>query len=462
MKERFDAQKTASRGQSAPDWATRRAWLDRLRQMVMDHRDSFARAIAHDFGQRPAAETDLAEVFPSIEGIDHALCHGKAWMARRKVAAGRWFWPARAFVQPLPLGVVGVMVPWNYPLYLAIGPITAAFVAGNRVMVKMSEHAPEFAATFARAVAETFDPAVLSVVTGGPEVSKSFAALPFDHLLFTGSTEVGRHVMRAAADHLTPVTLELGGKSPVLVAPDFDVAAAAKRVMAGKMLNAGQTCIAPDYVLLPKGQETRFITAARKWVGRHYPRLADNPDYTRIITPAQYARLKDMLTAAEQGGAVLYPLSGAEAADHARLLPPVAVTGAPLDGALMQTEIFGPILPLIPYDTLDEAVAFILSRPRPLAFYPFTRDRATKEDLLSRIVAGGVSVNETLSHVAQDELPFGGVGASGMGAYHGKAGFDRLSHHLPVFEQARWNAQGWIAPPYGRRFRLLMRMMLGK
>lgn len=268
--------------------------------------------------------------------------------------------------------------------------------------------------------------------------------------------------MRAAAANLTPVTLELGGKSPVLIAPDHDPAKAAARVMAGKLLNAGQTCIAPDYVLLPRGSEQAFIDGAKAWVAAHYPKLATNRDYTRIINAAQYDRLAGAVAEARTAGATLHPLSDAAPDSETRLLPPAILTGAPPTSQIMREEIFGPILPVIAYDSLREAVDFITARPRPLAFYPFTHDGETRDLLLASVVAGGVSVNDTILHVAQHDLPFGGVGASGMGAYHGQAGFDRLSHLQPVFRQARLNAAGWIAPPYGARFRMLMKAMIGK
>ncbi|MFI0396703.1 coniferyl aldehyde dehydrogenase [Paracoccus jiaweipingae] len=457
----FDAMRAASREQPLTPWPDREGWLQALAAMVRDNRDRFADAIASDFGQRPKAETDLAEVFPVLDGIRDALRHGRRWMRVRRAGVGLWFRPASAQIRPMPLGLVGIVAPWNYPLMLSAGPLTSAFVAGNRAMLKLSEHAPAFAAAFAEAAPRYFDPEVLSVVTGGPQIAQDFTALPFDHLLFTGSTAVGRHVMRAAADNLTPVTLELGGKSPVLIAPDARLDHAAARVMAGKLLNAGQTCIAPDYVLIPRAREGDFIAACRKWVGRHYPDLANSRDYARIINSRQYDRLTAAVAQARQGGATLHHLSAAQPDAASRLMPPVALTG-PITGPLADEEIFGPVLPVLPYDDLRAAVAHITDRPRPLAFYPFTDDDQTRDLLLASVVAGGVTVNDTVLHVAQHGLPFGGVGDSGIGAYHGKAGFDRLSHLQPVLRQARLNGAGLIAPPYGRRFRSLMRLMIGK
>ncbi len=458
MREIFDSIQTAAYAEPMPDWSTRAARLRALRQMLRQNRQRFAEAIARDFGQRPQAETDLAEVFPALTGIRHALRHGRGWMRRRPARTGLWFRPARCWVQPRPLGVVGIVVPWNYPVFLSFGPLTDALAAGNRIMIKLSEHAPAFAQTFAEAAARHFETDVLAVVTGGPEVAADFTALPFDHLLFTGSTQVGRRVMQTAAGNLTPVTLELGGKSPALIAPDAPLAHAVDRIMTGKLLNAGQTCIAPDYVLLPRPLVDDFIALARDWVDRHYPRLAANADYTRIINAAQFQRLSNSIAAARDAGSVLHPLSDTAPDPVNRLMPPIIVTNA--QGALAEQEIFGPVLPLVPYDRLREAADHILAHPRPLAFYPFTRDEETLSLLLGSVAAGGVTINDTLLHVAQHDLPFGGVGASGIGAYHGKAGFERMSHLMPVFRQARLNGTGLLAPPYGARFRMLMRWML--
>ncbi|MDN3713402.1 coniferyl aldehyde dehydrogenase [Paracoccus cavernae] len=454
----FDALFQASRADPLPDWPRRRARLLALKTMIRRNRTVFGAAIARDFGQRPQAETDMAEIFPSLQEIRHALRHGKGWMRRRKAGVSLPFLPARAAIHPRPVGLVGIVAPWNYPLFLAIGPLVSAFVAGNRAMVKLSEHAPAFAEAFATAATAHFDAQTLAVVTGGPEVAAPFTALPFDHLVFTGSTAIGHHVMAAAAANLTPLTLELGGKSPALVAPDADLDQAVAAIMRGKLLNAGQTCIAPDYVLVPRARQDDFIVAAKAWVARHYPALAGNPDYSHIINPAQFARLDRALQAALAKGASAHALSDAAPDAARRLMPPLIVLDA--QGPLAEEEIFGPILPLVPYDHLREAVAHITARPRPLAFYPFTRDPETRALLLAHVTAGGVSVNDTLFHIAQPGLPFGGIGASGMGAYHGKAGFERLSHLMPVFEQAKMNGAGLLAPPYRHRFRNLMRLLM--
>jgi acyl-CoA reductase-like NAD-dependent aldehyde dehydrogenase len=359
-----------------------------------------------------------------------------------------------------PLGVVGIVVPWNYPIYLALGPLVAALAAGNRVLVKMSEAAPRTGELLARLVAQRFDPALLNIVNGGPELAREFVALPFDHLLFTGSTAVGKEVMRAAAGNLTPVTLELGGKSPAIVGRGIDVADAASKIMFGKCLNAGQTCIAPDYALVPQERIEAFVAAARDAVGRMYPRLAANPQYSSIVNARHRERLRGLLDEARVAGARVEEINPA-AEDFAASpkMAPHLVVGAHDATRLMREEIFGPLLPVVGYRDLGEAIAYVNARPRPLALYVFDHDAAAVARVLDETVSGGATVNETLLHIAQDDLPFGGVGASGMGAYHGRAGFETFSKAKPVFYQPRLNLLGLFRPPYGPRFEKLMRLL---
>ena len=360
----------------------------------------------------------------------------------------------------LPLGVVGIIVPWNYPLYLAIGPLTAALAAGNRALVKMSEFTPATAALLETLISRHFAGDEVAVVRGDAEVGQAFSRLPFDHLLFTGSTPVGHHVMRAAADHLTPVTLELGGKSPVIVAPDYPLAKAAERIMVGKCLNAGQTCIAPDYVLLPEGREEAFIAAAKAAVAACYPVLARSPDYSTVINDRHFARLSGYLEEAREKGASVMPLSDVAADPGTRCFPPVLVRGVRDDMRVMQDEIFGPVLPIVSYRELGDAIAYINARPRPLALYVFDSDPARVERVLAETVSGGVTVNDTLLHIAQDELPFGGIGPSGMGHYHGHAGFLTLSKQKAIFRQSRLSGIGLFKAPYGVRFERLIRLLM--
>lgn len=455
----FERQRAAWSTEPFPEWPARAERLRRLQGLLVEHEDAITRAIDADFGGRPAIETELAEVWPSLEELKSALRHGKGWMKPRGAGVGKWFLPARAKVMPQPLGVVGIIVPWNYPLYLAVGPMVAAIAAGNRVMVKMSEFTPAFSALFQQLCAQRFAAEEVCIVTGDAGVAAQFSALPFDHLLFTGSTPVGRKVMSAAAANLTPVTLELGGKSPAILTPGYPMQHAVERICAGKLLNAGQTCIAPDYVLLPRDSVAAFVEAARAQVRSGYPGGLDDPNYCSIVNDRQYRRLvADVDEAAQRGTKVeaLFP-TGRDDARHR--LAPTLLVDPPADCGAMRDEIFGPVLPLVPYDSLEEATAFVAARPRPLALYWFDRDGERTERALRNLPAGGVTVNDTLLHIAQDSLPFGGVGASGMGHYHGKWGFDTFSKLKPVFRQARLNGMALFLPPYRTPARKLLKVM---
>lgn len=443
------------------DWPTRARRLCALDTLIRDNRDAIAAAISADFGHRPTEETELLEIFPSIAGIRHALRHGRTWMRARRRWAGLNFLPARTELLPQPLGIVGIIVPWNYPLYLAAGPLTDALVAGNRVLVKMSEFTPRFSALFAELVARHFPVDVVAVVNGDADIARAFSALPFDHLLFTGSTTVGREVMRAAAQNLTPVTLELGGKSPAIIGPGARFDHAVERILLGKLVNAGQTCVAPDFVLLPESDIQRFVDAARATVARFFPDIANNRQFASIASDRHHARLSKLRDDAIAAGATAHALADVSPTVHARILAPVLLSGVNDDMAVMEEEIFGPILPLVGYASIDDALTYVAEHPHPLALYVFDEDRATVDRVLARSRAGGVTVNDTLLHFAQHNLPTGGVGASGMGAYHGESGFRTFSHIKPIFRQARWNAVGLLNPPYRGLFRRVLKMLLG-
>ena len=460
MNAQLQRMRTAHAADPLPPWPARAGRLRALQSMLMEQRQAFAEAIQADFGQRPAEETDLLELYPSLSGIRYALRHGRRWMRPRRALAGLAFLPASTELRPQPLGVIGVIVPWNYPLYLAIGPLVDALAAGNRVMLKMSEFTPHFSALFAEQVGRYFKPDEVTVVNGDAAVAQGFSALPFDHLLFTGSTTVGHHVMAAAAANLTPVTLELGGKSPAIIGPDARFGHAVERIVFGKTVNAGQTCIAPDYVLLPRARVDEFIDIACGVMARMYPQLEGNAQYASIISDRQYQRLTALRDGAVSAGARLHPLSEAAADDARRLLPPLLLSGVDDTMAVMREEIFGPLLPLVPYDSFDEAIAYVAARPHPLALYVFDQDARRVDAVLARTRAGGVTVNDTLFHIAQHGLPFGGVGPSGMGGYHGEAGFRTFSHMKPVFRQARFNGGGLLNPPYGARFRRMLGLLL--
>ncbi len=461
---RFDRLHLRSRAQPATPWEARMERLQRLRHLLLRHRDDIAAAISTDFGNRSRHETQFLEVFTSLQAIDHALAHGKHWMQPQTRPTAIWFKPAGNSLLPQPLGVVGIITPWNYPLLLTVGPLACALVAGNLAMIKLSENTPIFGELFERLIRQSFSDDEITVVNGGIDVAREFCALAFDHLIFTGSTAVGREVMCIASERLTPVTLELGGKSPAIITADADFRHAVARIVSGKLLNAGQTCIAPDYVLLPQGRERDFIEVARAVVARMYPALNDErlaiDDYTSIVNERHFIRLQALLDDAHERGATVERLTTHTPHASTRLLPPMALTQVAPDSRILQEEIFGPLLPLVTYENLDEAIAFVNARPRPLALYVFAKSETAIDQVLLQTVAGGVTVNDTLLHIAQENLPFGGVGASGMGAYHGEEGFRRFSHMKPVFKQSRLNVMRLFSPPYGRLYALLMKFLI--
>jgi acyl-CoA reductase-like NAD-dependent aldehyde dehydrogenase len=366
------------------------------------------------------------------------------------------------------LGVVGIISPWNYPVNLALCPLVDALAAGNRAMIKPSELVPETAALLRDLVAEAFPTDQVTVVTGGAEVGEAFARLPFDHLVFTGSTRIGRLVMRAASENLVPVTLELGGKSPAIVGPDFSARSAAERILSGKLFNAGQTCIAPDYVLLPSGATEGFVEGCKQAVAKMYPTIENNPDYTSIVSDRHLARLRGYLQDAKAKGArvveIVPPGEAVAKADASeapsRKLPPSLVLDPTEEMTVMQEEIFGPILPIVTYQKLDDAIGYVNDHPRPLALYYFGHDKAAIDRVLAETFAGGVGINETLLHFAQDDLPFGGIGPSGMGQYHGREGFDAFTKLKPVFRQARVNTTGLMRPPYTKLLERLLKFLV--
>ena len=449
----FALQRAAFAANPMPSAEQRIQWLKSLSELLTEQQDALISAISADFSNRSADETLLAELMPSLHGIHYANKRIKKWMKPSRRSVGMQFMPASAKVIYQPLGVVGIIVPWNYPLFLAIGPLTGALAAGNRVMIKMSESTPATSQLVKDLLARVFPEDLVSVALGEAEVGMAFSKLPFDHLLFTGATSIGKHVMRAAAENLTPVTLELGGKSPAIVSADVPLADAAERIAFGKTLNAGQTCVAPDYVLVPRDRVDGFISAYRDVVQRFYPQLKDNPDYTAIINERQLTRLNGYVQDAEARGArivSLYPET------QGRRLPQSLVLDVNDDMKLMQDEIFGPLLPVVPYDRIEDAFAYVNARPRPLALYYFGYDKREQQRVLHETHSGGVCLNDTLLHVAQDDMPFGGIGPSGMGHYHGHEGFLTFSKTKGVFIKQRFNAARLIYPPYGKAIQKLV------
>jgi coniferyl-aldehyde dehydrogenase len=444
-----------------PDLAQRRADLVRLRAALVRRIDAMDAAIRADFGHRSTHESLFSDAMIVLHEIDHVLKHLRRWSRPRRAAVGWRFWPARAEVRAVPVGVVGIIAPWNYPVNLALAPLVSAIAAGNHVYLKPSEHSPRTSLWLRDLLAEVFPVDRVAVALGGAELGAAFSALRFDHLLFTGSTAVGRKVMAAAAPNLTPVTLELGGKAPAIVCADFPIATAAARIATGKWLNAGQSCIGVDYVLVDAARRDAFVAALRSQVTARYGDLSDPVDYTRIINQAQFDRLVGYLDDARARGCEVIELVPVERerARRERLLPPTLVLDPPDDADVMRHEIFGPILSIRTYRELDDALAYVNTHARPLALYPFSHDRSVVERILAQTLAGGISVNDTLIHFGLHSLPFGGIGASGIGAIHGKAGFDAFSKQLPVFRQWRWPASDWIKPPYRGRVDQLVRWL---
>lgn len=434
-----------------PDRAQRMADLAALREAVVRRMPDLVAAMQADFGHRSRHESLISDGVIVLQEIDHVRKHLRRWMRPKRRFADWLFWPARTELQYRAVGVVGIISPWNYPVNLGLVPLVTAIAAGNHVMLKPSEYTPHTSRALTELFAEVFPPERVSVVEGGAELAARFAALPFDHLFFTGSTAVGRKVMAAAAPNLTPLTLELGGKSPAIIAADYPIETAAARIAAGKFFNAGQTCIAPDYVLVPRAKRDALVDALRQCVERSYPDFSQNQDFTSIINEGHFNRLRGLVDEARAAGARIISLPNDAAHDPARRrFAPTLVLDAPLDSRLMQEEIFGPVLPLVPYDTLDQALQLIAALPRPLALYHFDHDRKRTRRVIAAQLAGGVNVNDCLLQFGQTHLPFGGIGPSGMGQYHGHAGFLAMSKQLPIMYQSRWPSWALMRPPYGK------------
>ena len=454
----LELQHAAYRAEPMPSLATRRERLARVLAMTRKYADELADTISRDFSHRSRHETLLADVATVEMAAKHASSHLGGWMRQRRMPTALHYLPASNRLIPQPLGVVGVIAPWNYPYQLAMSPAIAALAAGNRVMIKPSELTPETSALMARMVGEFFAPEEMQVITGDATVGRAFSALPFDHLFFTGSTAVGKLVAQAAAQHLTPVTLELGGKSPALVDASADIAQVAERLAFGKLLNAGQTCIAPDYILAPRALVQPLADALIAAVRRLYPSIAGNADYSAIATPRHLARLQGLLDDARAKGARLLPTH--DGGNEGRKLVPHLLLDVNEGMTVMQEEIFGPLLPILPYDSEQQALDYIKDHERPLALYWFGADSAARERVLAQTHAGGVTLNDCIWHIGQEDQPFGGVGASGQGAYHGIWGFNTFSKMKPVFNQPRFFAGTKLFyPPYGATFERLLALL---
>ena len=466
LQDSFNAQQRAFEASPMPDLSTRLALLISLQKMLLTHEEEIALAINRDFGNRSKYETRLIEITGVVHHIKYLRKNLKRWMKPLRRKLGLHLQPGSARVVYQPLGVVGIMVPFNYPLLLALVPVATALAAGNRVMVKMSESTPETANILAAVITESFSPDQLCVIGGDVNVSKQFASLPFDHLMFTGSTATGKHIMRAAADNLTPVTLELGGKSPVIIDTDFPLEEAVSRVCFAKSLNAGQTCVAPDYVLIPETLLDAFIEKYSECFNQRYPDFATNPDYTTLIHQRHWQHCQILLQDALEKGAKLHAVVKNSEAEQASLAdsrkqPPMLLSNVDGSMLVMQQEIFGPLLPIVTVKEFAEALHYVRHRPRPLALYYFGFDEEKIQRLVDETHSGSVAINELMMQVAVDDLPFGGIGPSGMGNYHGKEGFITFSHVKSILLKGRLNTTKWLYPPFKRWIpRLIMRLLL--
>lgn len=459
MRAVLDLQKRLQTSKGPPDARLRKDRLTRCINLLLTHKDELVAAIQSDFGSRSRDMTLLTDMAAAVGPLKLARANLEAWMRSRKrkvTPAALGLLGAGAEVRYQPKGVVGIISPWNFPVSLSFDAIAGAFAAGNRVMLKPSEFTPATSALLAQTLDLYFDEDEIAVILGGAEVGAAFAGLPFDHLIFTGATSVGRHVMRAAAENLTPVTLELGGKSPVVIGRSADIGKAAARIMAGKGMNAGQVCLAPDYVLAPRESVDGFVTAAKQAVAKMYPTIKDNGDYTSMINQRHYDRVRGLIADAKAKGADVIEINPANedfSQQEHRKIPPTLILGATDEMSVMQEEIFGPVLPIRAYAELDAAIAEVNARPRPLALYYFGEDSAESEALLTRTHSGGVTINDVIFHFSMDDLPFGGVGPSGMGAYHGERGFREFSHEKAVYRQTPSELIAMLRPPYGETFR---------
>ena len=458
MQETLAAQRGAFMAELPVSVAVRKDRLRRLQRMVEDNADRFAAALSQDFGHRSREQSLMTDVSSTVTQIKHNLAHVARWARpeKRPVPFPIALFGCKARIEYQPKGVIGVIAPWNFPVQLCVGPVSGAFAAGTRAMVKTSELTPAVAAALEAASADYFDRTELAFFSGGPDIGQQFAALPFDHLIFTGGTAIGRHILHAAADNLTPVTLELGGKSPAIVGTSTDIAKAAQSIAMGKMLNAGQICIAPDYAFVPAAQENAFVAGMRDAVTTMYPNLLANDDYTSVINERHHVRLSGYLDDARAKGAevvTIKPVNEDFTSTNSNKMPLHLVLNATDDMAVMNEEIFGPILPIRRYSAIGEVIDHINAHDRPLALYYFGKDETEKRQVLDRTISGGVTLNDVLFHIGVDDLPFGGTGPSGMGSYHGIEGFRTFSHAKSVFQQGWVDLAklGGMRPPYKRR-----------
>lgn len=463
MNELLERQRASFLADGSPDAAQRKKALARLGSVIHDHQDELCDSICEDFGNRSRHETIASEFYMVLEAVRHARSKLEDWMRSERRPTALASLPGKSEIRYQPLGCVGIIGPWNYPVQLSLGPMVGALAAGNRIMLKPSEMTPRTSDLIRTLLQRTFAEEEIAVVTGGPEVGREFSGLPFDHLLFTGAPSIGRLVMKAASENLVPVTLELGGKSPAIVSRKYSIDRAASSIAYGKLFNSGQTCIEPDYVFVPDERIDEFVEAFRQHAATMYPTIADNPDYTSIINDRHFERINGMIDDAHDRGARVIALGPTDEDPAARRkIAPTVVLDVTDEMALMQDEIFGPVLPVMGYEHEDDAIRYVQDHPRPLALYYFSNDSRSVDRVLSRTISGGACINDTMMQVVQEDLPFGGVGNSGMGVYHGEYGFHTFSHARGIFHQRRINTTDLVRPPYGKRIEKLIGFLIGR
>ena len=455
----LERQRSSYISEGAVSLATRIDRLDRAVGILVDYGDRFCEAMREDFGHRSVHQSMFTDIASSLGPLKYAKKHVSKWMRpeKRKAEFPFSIVGSRARIEHQPLGVVGAISPWNFPVQLTFAPLAGIFAAGNRVMIKPSEFTPLTSDLMREAFASAFDETEVAVITGGPETGAAFSGLPFDHLLFTGATSIAKHVMRAASENLVPVTLELGGKSPVIVGRSADMQQATDRIMMGKTLNAGQICLAPDYVMVPKERQQEFVESAQRSVQRMFPTLLDNPDYTSIVNERHFERLTGYVDDAREKGAEVVEMNPANedfGQQPHHKVPPTLILDPSEEMKVMQDEIFGPLLPVKSYDAVDDTIGYVNEHDRPLGLYYFGTDAGEERKVLDQTTSGGVTVNDVIMHISQEDLPFGGVGPSGMGAYHGREGFLTFSHQKSVYSQSRVDVMQKLGmtPPWGDKF----------
>jgi coniferyl-aldehyde dehydrogenase len=461
LKSLLASQKASFRKERHRDIARRREDMDRVANMCRENVDAIADAISQDFGNRARQESVIAEIAFIVQDVAHTKKHLSKWMAQKSIPVPLTLQPGKAYVRHEPVGVVGIISPWNYPFQLAMAPLVAALAAGCRAIIKPSEYTPATAELMKTLIAQNFEEDHVTVVTGGAPVGEAFCSLKFDHLFYTGSTQVGRLVALAAAENLVPTTLELGGKSPAILTAEYPIEAASKSLGWGKFYNSGQTCVAPDYLMVPNGKERAIAEAIISVAQHQYPDAGTDDAFTSIVSDRHYERLNAMIEEARSGGAeILQPEHDAKAARAGRKIPPTVILNPPEDSKVMTEEIFGPILPVIGYSELDAATNYICDRPHPLALYVYSTDKKQARRLLDATQSGGAGVNINIVHLSVPDLPFGGVGASGQGSYHGERGFQTFTHERSVLETGKWHPSRLLAPPYGKVYESVAKKQL--